>query len=129
MRFAQRVFRIAAIYGLIVLLPQYFLEARTGQDFPPAITHPEYYYGFIGIAVAWQLAFLVISRDPIRYRAMMIPAIVEKASFGFATIALFLLGRLNLQMLAAGGLDLVLGTFFVLAYVRTGALKPAHDQH
>ena len=125
MRFAQRVFRIAAIYGLIVLLPQYFLEGKAGRDFPPAITHPEYYYGFIGVAVAWQFAFLVIARDPLRYRAMMIPAIIEKASFGFAAIALFLLDRLNLQMLAAGGLDLVLGVLFVLAYVRTGIGKPA----
>jgi hypothetical protein len=125
MRFAQRVFRIAAIYGLIVLLPQYFLEGKAGRDFPPAITHPEYYYGFMGVAVAWQFAFLVIARDPLRYRAMMIPAIIEKASFGFAAIALFLLDRLNLQMLAAGGLDLVLGVLFVLAYVRTGIGKPA----
>ncbi len=128
MRFAERVFRVAAIYGLIVLLPQYFLEARTGRDFPPAITHPEYYYGFIGVAVAWQLAFLVISRDPLRYRPMMIPAIIEKAGFGFATIALFLLDRLNLQMLAAGGLDLVLGVLFVFAYVQTGDVKPAHER-
>ena len=40
-RFASRVFRIAAIYGLIVLLPQYFMEGRIGRDTPPPITHPE----------------------------------------------------------------------------------------
>lgn len=43
MRFARVVFMIAGIYGLIVMTPQYFLEAKTGQDFPPAITHPEFY--------------------------------------------------------------------------------------
>ena len=119
MIFARRVFLIAAVYGIIVLLPQYFLEDRTGRDFPPAITHAEYYYGFIGIALAWQVVFLIISRDPHRYRPIMIPAILEKATFGFAAIALFVAGRLNMQMLGAGVLDLVLGTLFVIAYVRT----------
>ena len=71
MTFVKRVFLGAAIYGFIVLLPQYFLEEKTGRDFPPAITHPEYFYGFIGIAVAWQIVFVVISRDPIRYRPIL----------------------------------------------------------
>ena len=119
MNFARRVFLVAAIYGFIVLLPQYLLEDKTGRDFPPAITHPEYFYGFIGVALAWQIVFVIISRDPARYRAIMIPAIVEKAGFGLAAIALFLAGRLNAQMLGAGLLDLVLGALFVVAYTRT----------
>jgi hypothetical protein len=41
MKFASRVFAAAGIYGLIVLVPQYFTEAKLGQDYPPAITHPE----------------------------------------------------------------------------------------
>ena len=52
MRFARVVYFIAGIYGLLVLLPQYFLEEKTGRDFPPAITHPEFFYGFIAVAVA-----------------------------------------------------------------------------
>ena len=119
MLFANRVFLIAAIYGLIVLVPQYFLEAKTGRDFPPAITHPEYYYGFIGVAIAWQIVFLIISRDPVRYRPIMLAAIVEKASFGFPAIALYLTGRLSGQMLVAGLLDLILGVLFIAAYRRT----------
>jgi len=121
MGFARRVFSIAGIYGLLVLVPQYFLEGRTSRDFPPAITHPEYYYGFIGIAVAWQLAFLVIARDPIRYRPLMPVAIVEKASFGLPAIMLYLMGRLSGQMLAAGLIDLFLGTLFAVAYRRTAS--------
>jgi hypothetical protein len=117
--FARRVYLIAAIYGLVVLLPQYFLENRTGRDFPPPITHPEYFYGFLGVAIAWQLAFLVISRDPVRYRPIMIPAIVEKGTFAVATTVLFTLGRLSSQMLAAGLVDGTLGMLFVAAYVRT----------
>ena len=59
-RFARRVYTVAGIYGLIVMLPQYFLEDRIGRDTPPPITHPEHFYGFIGVVIAWQLAFLVI---------------------------------------------------------------------
>jgi hypothetical protein len=50
MTFARWTFRLAAIYGLIVLLPFYGLEQRIGHDTPPPITHPEYFYGFIGAA-------------------------------------------------------------------------------
>jgi hypothetical protein len=121
MIFAKRVFFIAAVYGLIVLLPQYFLEAKTGRDFPPAITHPEYYYGFIGIAVAWQIVVLIISRDPLRYRPLMLVGVVEKVVFGVPAIALYVTGRLSEQMLAAGILDLILGVLFVMAYRRTAA--------
>lgn len=128
MMFAKRVFLIAAIYGFIVLLPQYFLEEKTGRDFPPAITHPEYFYGFIGIAVAWQMVFLTISRDPIRYRPLMPVAVVEKIAFGIPAIALYLTGRLSGQMLGAGILDLFLGVLFVIAYKRTRETAGASRQ-
>ena len=38
MTFARRVFLIAGIYGVVVILPQYFLEGRLSHDYPPAIT-------------------------------------------------------------------------------------------
>jgi hypothetical protein len=121
MTFARRVFLVAAIYGLIVLVPQYFMEGRIGRDDPPPVTHPEYFYGFIGVAIAWQLVFLLISRDPLRYRPIMLAAIVEKATFAIATAWLYMAGRLGVQMLGAGMIDLVLGTLFAIAYLRTAA--------
>ena len=68
MVFASRTFFIAGIYGLLALVPMYFLEGRIGRDYPPPINHPEHFYGFLGVAVAWQAAFLVIGRDPVRFR-------------------------------------------------------------
>lgn len=118
MMFARRVFLIAAVYGFVVLVPQYFLEAQIGRDAPPPITHPEYFYGFIGVALAWQVVFLLISRDPIRYRALMLAAVMEKASFGLTAVTLYVNGRLSGQMLAAGLLDLILGALFIAAYWR-----------
>jgi hypothetical protein len=119
MKFAALVYRIAGIWGLIILVPQFFLEDKTGRDFPPAVNHPEFYYGFVGVAVAWQVLFLILSRDPVRYRAMMIPAILEKAFFGISAVILYLQGRLSPVILGAGILDLTFGALFVAAYLKT----------
>jgi len=118
--FARWLFRLAGIYGLLVLLPQYLLEERVGQDYPPAITHPEYFYGFIGVGVAWQVAFLVISQDPQRYRLLILPAILEKATFGIAAIVLFAQQRLAGPVLGFAIVDLVLGTLFGVAFWQLG---------
>jgi hypothetical protein len=120
-QFARWVFRIAGIYGLVVLLPQYLLEDRIGRDDPPAITHPEYFYGFVGVAVVWQFAFLVIATDPARYRPLMIPAVLEKAAFGLAVPILFAQGRASGTLLAFGIIDLVLGVLFAAALWRLRA--------
>ena len=119
MTFARRVFALAGIYGLIVLTPQLFLEAEIGRENPPAITHPEFFYGFTGVALAWQVAFIVISRDPARFRPLMIPAMLEKASFAIAGAVLFLQGRLSPLVLGFAGIDLLLGILFVVAYLKT----------
>jgi hypothetical protein len=119
MNFSRRIFQFAGVYGLISLLPLYFMEAKAGTDYPPAITHPEYFYGVIGVAVAWQIAFLIISRDPVRYRAMMIPGVVEKVGFGFAAVVLYAQGRLNSMVLAIGLQDIVFAALFVVAFFRT----------
>ena len=117
MKFAKYVFYIAAIYGLLALAPQYFLESKNGRDFPPAITHAEYYYGFVGVALAFQIVFLIIARDPVKYRAMIIPSVIEKFSFAIAAIALYLQGRLAPMMLGAGLIDLALGVLFIVSYI------------
>src|ERR1700754_1441937 len=121
MNFARRLFLIAGIYGLIVLTPQYFLEAKTGTDYPPAITHPEYYYGFVSVAVAWQFLFLVISRNPVRYRLAMLPSILETLPFGIALVWLYLQHRVSSVMLGFGCIDLLLGLLFIIAYMMTPA--------
>ncbi|HKX83581.1 MAG TPA: hypothetical protein VJL58_05110 [Pyrinomonadaceae bacterium] len=118
MKFARWTFLIAAIYGFIVLLPQYFLIEKAGIDAPPAINHHEYYYGFIGLAASFQIAFLLIASDPLRYRPIILAAIVEKFSFGLATIILFARGMVAGPIILGAGLDLVLGILFIICYVK-----------
>lgn len=122
--FARWLFRLAGIYGLLVLLPQYLLEQRVGQDYPPAITHPEYFYGFIGVGISCQVAFLIIGMDPPRYRLLMIPAILEKASFGIAAIVLFSQQRIAGAVLVFGAVDLALGLLFCVAFWQTRVAGP-----
>jgi hypothetical protein len=119
MKFAKRVFLIAGIYGLIVVLPLYFLEEKTGRDYPPPITHPEYYYGFVGVTAAWQILYLMISTDPIRYRPLMFPPMVAKGSFVIALTILYFQNRVSSTMLGASMIDLLLVVFFFVSYVRT----------
>src|SRR5215213_2886374 len=119
MKFAKLVFLVAGIYGLIVLVPQFFLERKIGEDTPPPITHPEFFYGFICVAVACQVLFLVPSRDPVRYRPMMIPAMLEKIGFPIAVIILYLQGRVAPTIFIPAGLDLVLLILFIAAYRKT----------
>ena len=119
MKFAKRLFSIAAIYGIVGLVPQYFMEAKNGRDFPPAITHPEFFYGFIGVALAWQVMFFLIARDPVRYRLAMLPGALEKIGFGGAAVALYLQGRLATLMLGFGIVDLVFAALFVIAFRKT----------
>lgn len=118
MKFARWTYLIAGIYGLVVLVPQYFLEEKTGRDFPPPVTHPEFFYGFIGVAVAWQIAFLIISRDPQRYRPIMIASVIEKFSYGIAVAALYLQSRVSATILGTGLIDSVLGTLFLIAFLK-----------
>ena len=62
-KFPARVFLGAGIYGILVMAPQYLLETGIGPALPAPITTPEHFYGFVGLALVWQLAFLLIARD------------------------------------------------------------------
>jgi len=124
MKFARWTFTAAGVWGLLVLTPMLFLEAHVSAAYPPAITHPEHYYGFVGVALAWQVAFLILARDPARYRPLMIPAVLEKLAYALCTIALFAVGRTSGAVLATGLLDLVLAALFVVAFLRTRPAAP-----
>jgi hypothetical protein len=118
MKFAKYTFMIGGILGLTALLPQYLMENKVGTDNPPAITHPEFFYGFLGVAIAFQIAFLIIASDPVKYRLMILPSIVEKFSFGIAVVILFLTGRAAGQIVIAAALDLILGILFIISWYK-----------
>lgn len=122
--FAKWLFRLAGIYGMVVLLPLYFLEfgAGLGLGVPVPFPHPEHFYGFIGVALAWQFVFIVIAQDVRRYRPLMLCGIVEKFLFGFAMVILYVQGRVGADVVSVGGVDLALGLLFVIAFRVTRGL-------
>jgi hypothetical protein len=119
MKFAKIVFWSAGIWGVLVLTPLYFMFDLIGRQDPPPITHPAFYYGFVGVGLAWQIAFLIIATNPVRFRPLMIAGIVEKFSYGTALSVLYLQRRLHLSDLTFGAVDLLFGVLFVFAFFRT----------
>jgi hypothetical protein len=119
MKFANIVFWIAALWGVVVLTPLYFIFDTIGRQDPPPITHPAFYYGFVSVGLAFQAAFFVIGRDPVRLRPMMIPAVLEKFGYGVTLLMLYLQNRLHLQDLALGGIDVLFGVLFLAAFFKT----------
>jgi hypothetical protein len=95
----------------------YFMETAHAGDHPPAIAHPEFYYGFVGVAIAFQLVFLIISRDPLKYQALILPSIFEKFSFAVAVALLLLAGRVSGMIVMGAAIDALLGTLFVVSWL------------
>jgi hypothetical protein len=126
--FARRLFLAAGIYGMVVLVPMFFLEHLIGEYDPPPITHAEFYYGFVCTAFAWQVVYLMMFRDPLRLRPMLIPAIIGKAGFAISLYALLAQGRLAARNLVLPSIDLVLAALFAWAYVALRSYPPT-DAH
>ena len=121
MKFAKVVFWIAGIWGVLILAPLYFMFDGIGRNDPPAITHPGFYYGFVSVGLAWQVAFIFIARDPARLRPRMIPSGLEKFGYGASLLVLYLQQRLHASDLVFGGVDVLFGVLFLLAFFRTSA--------
>jgi len=119
MKFAKYVFTIAGIWGILILTPLYFIFDKIGERDPPAVTHPLFYYGFAGVALAWQFLFLVIGSNPVKFRPLMLVGILEKLGYFLPAVALYLQHKVHPIDLLGGCLDMTLGVFFLLAYWKT----------
>lgn len=116
MRFARWVFIIAGIYGVVTVAPLYFMEQTISRQDPPQITHPMFFYGFVGVTLSWQLLFFAIARQPVRLRPVIPFAVLEKLSFGIGAMVLYHQGRLDQGDLYFGSIDLALAIVFFLAW-------------
>jgi len=124
MTFARRVFLTTGLYGVIVIAPQFFLE----KSVTPAVSHPEQYYGFLGAVLAWNIAYLVMSRDPGRYRPLMLVGSLGKVLFSAFLTLLWFQGRVPSFLLAFAAIDLGIVALYIEAWRRTApAPDPAKD--
>lgn len=118
MRFAKWVFTLGGLFGLAMITPLFFLEARMAPLGGP-LTHPETYYGFLAVTFAWQLVYLVIGRDPAPYRPIMLLGALGKAIFVVAVWVLAWQGRTSMSVALLSSPDIVLIALFVAAYLKT----------
>src|SRR5687768_16456792 len=119
MRFAKVVFIAAGVWGIVVLTPLYFLVDLTGRQYAPPTTYPHFFYGFLSVAMPWQIAFLVIGSSPARFRPLMIPGIIEKLGHVAGVAVLYRQGRLSVADAMAARPDLLLGILFIVAFAVT----------
>ena len=110
MKLAKWIFRVAGVYGLMVTFPLIFGENMMG------VKQPEFYYGFVFLNICWQILYLFISSDPVRYRPMMIPAFLAKSSGTVALTWLYLQGRVSVPWIAMGAVDGVFAALFLIAF-------------
>ena len=119
MKFTKIVFWTASIWGLLVLIPLFFIFDSISRNDPPPITHPGFYYGFATVALAFQFVFIVIAHDPVRFRPIIIPSVFEKLSYATALVVLYLQHRIHAADLLFAGTDFVLGLLFIAAFFKT----------
>jgi len=120
MRFAKFSFIGAGIWGIVVLVPLYWLVDVTGRPYSPPANHPQFFYGFLSVAMAWQIAFLVIGSNPLRFRPLMVPSIIEKLGHVTTVAVLYSKGRMPVVDAQAAIPDLLLGLLFIAAFATTG---------
>jgi hypothetical protein len=109
-RFGRDVYRGAAIYGVVVLLPAYFVP----QPDPYKLTQ----IGFVGLALVFQGLFWVIGGDLLRYRALVLLTVFEKLCFGIPAVAYCLRAKTDLLTGAFGAIDLLLAALFVMVWIK-----------
>lgn len=118
MTFAKWVFTLGGIWGVLIIAPMFFLEGAIAAQTQP-FTHPDSYYGFLASTIAWQFGYLVIGRDPARFRPFMLLGALGKLIFGGGVWLLYAQGRVPLSVPAIASPDLVLVVLFVAAWFKT----------
>ncbi len=119
MKFAKIVFWIAGIWGVLILCPLYFMSSSIGLKDPPAVTHLGYYFGFLNVSLAWQLAFFIIATDPVRFRPIMVASIAEKVFYTVSILALCSFRLVSKAEALAALPDFLFAALFTTAYGKT----------
>jgi hypothetical protein len=113
MKLARWIFLIAGVFGLLSTVPLAFSAKMMGAR------QPEYYYGFVFLDICWQILYLFLASNPVRYRPIMIPAFLAKSSGTVALTWLYLLGRVSVQWVVIGVVEGVFALFFLAAHRAT----------
>jgi hypothetical protein len=119
MKTARYAFGVAAIYGLLTIIPLFFNEQKLGIEYPPLITHAEYFYSFAAVTLVWQIVFICIALNPLKYRPVMPFCVMEKLCLVPTFIILFPQGRFPALWIPLLMIDIVFGAGFLVAFIKT----------
>lgn len=119
MKFAKIVFGIAGVWGIMVLAPLFFQVDLLGRKYPPPTSYPHFFYGFFALALVFQLVFFIVASDPVRFRPMIIPSILEKATYVAVCVVLYSRGEITSTEASTCGADFLLGMLFICAFFTT----------
>lgn len=122
MKFTKIAFWITAIYGFVLLIPMYFLMNTIGQKAAPSISHPEFYFGFVGVTLLWQCIFVLIALDPLRFQAIIPIAVLEKVAYTVPVLILYLMDKVQLNIPGTALADPIFAILFITAYFRVSTL-------
>ena len=115
-RFVSRLFLIAGIGGLSILVPWLLLGGTVGVDYPPAVSDPPAIQRVVlSVGIAAQFVILLISRAPLRFRNLMWAGILEKA--GVVAFAMWIIGSggtLAIWVWPVIAADFLLGISFLI---------------
>jgi hypothetical protein len=125
--FAKRVFQVAGIWGVFILTLAYGAYLLGIEGATIDTDRPELVHGFFLVTLAFQVVFFIIATDPLRYRLMMLAAMLEKFPFTLATLALYSTGQAPSIAAVLGLIDGLLGTLFAIAYLLTDRLAGAQE--
>lgn len=120
----RKVFLAACAWGALTLLPLPFLRGAIEQAGP--LSHPEYFYGFIGVCVVFQILFYLVAQRPLYYRALIPCCALEKAAFAGPAAVLVALGQAAPSLLFFAAGDTLFLVLFLCAYRWLRPLAPAH---
>jgi len=109
MKTVRIIFAAAAVWGFLAVVPGLFDEAGP---------RPEFYYGFLGLALVFQLIFVMIALDPGRFAPLIPIAILEKLAFFLPVSLLYAQGRVAAGPVLVGAIaDGLLMLLFALAWI------------
>jgi hypothetical protein len=116
MKFTKYTFWIAAIYGVLIIFPLFFSEQKLGIDYPPPISHAEYFYSFAAVTLIWQVLFIFIAVNPIQLRPVIIPCILEKLCLLPAFVIMVPQGRFPYFWIPLMLVDIIFAIAFFIAF-------------
>ena len=117
MKIVRIIFAVAAAWGLLAVIPGLFGDAGP---------RPEYYYGFLGLALVFQLIFVMIAIDPARFAPLIPIAVLEKLAFFLPVSLLYAQGRVAAGPVLVGAMvDGLFMLLFALAWFLARRAGPA----